>query len=40
LYRPVAKAVGLADRGKIAVGKLADLIRALLAGDIAAVRSL
>jgi alpha-D-ribose 1-methylphosphonate 5-triphosphate diphosphatase len=34
-----AEAVGLADRGEIAVGKRADLIRVHRAGDAAAVRS-
>jgi alpha-D-ribose 1-methylphosphonate 5-triphosphate diphosphatase len=34
-----AEAVGLADRGEIAVGKRADLIRVRVAGDVAAVRS-
>jgi alpha-D-ribose 1-methylphosphonate 5-triphosphate diphosphatase len=34
-----AEAVGLADRGEIAVGKRADLIRVHVAGDVPAVRS-
>lgn len=34
-----AKAVGLADRGEIAIGKRADLIRVRLAGGIPVVRS-
>jgi alpha-D-ribose 1-methylphosphonate 5-triphosphate diphosphatase len=34
-----AEAVGLSDRGEIAVGKRADLIRVHAKGDIAAVRS-
>jgi alpha-D-ribose 1-methylphosphonate 5-triphosphate diphosphatase len=34
-----AEAVGLGDRGEIAVGKRADLIRVRLAGDVPAVRS-
>lgn len=34
-----AEAIGLADRGEIAVGKRADLIRVHRAGDAAAVRS-
>jgi alpha-D-ribose 1-methylphosphonate 5-triphosphate diphosphatase len=34
-----AEAVGLNDRGEIAVGKRADLIRVHVAGDIAVVRS-
>jgi alpha-D-ribose 1-methylphosphonate 5-triphosphate diphosphatase len=34
-----AEAVGLTDRGEIAVGKRADLIRVRVAGDVPAVRS-
>ena len=34
-----AEAVGLADRGEIAVGKRADLIRVHVVGDVPAVRS-
>ena len=34
-----AEAVGLVDRGEIAVGKRADLIRVHVAGDVPAVRS-
>jgi len=34
-----AEAVGLTDRGEIAVGKRADLIRVHVAGDVPAVRS-
>jgi len=34
-----AEAVGLSDRGEIAVGKRADLIRVHVAGDVPAVRS-
>jgi alpha-D-ribose 1-methylphosphonate 5-triphosphate diphosphatase len=34
-----AEAVGLTDRGEIAIGKRADLIRVRLAGDVPAVRS-
>jgi alpha-D-ribose 1-methylphosphonate 5-triphosphate diphosphatase len=34
-----ARAVGLVDRGEIAVGKRADLIRVHVAGDVPAVRS-
>jgi alpha-D-ribose 1-methylphosphonate 5-triphosphate diphosphatase len=34
-----AEAVGLADRGEIAVGKRADLIRVHVAGDVPVVRS-
>jgi alpha-D-ribose 1-methylphosphonate 5-triphosphate diphosphatase len=34
-----AEAVGLADRGEIAVGKRADLIRVHVAHDVPAVRS-
>jgi alpha-D-ribose 1-methylphosphonate 5-triphosphate diphosphatase len=34
-----AEAVGLRDRGEIAVGKRADLIRVRLARDVPAVRS-
>ena len=34
-----AEAVGLRDRGEIAVGKRADLIRVLVLGDVPAVRS-
>ena len=34
-----AEAVGLADRGEVAIGKRADLIRVHVAGDVAVVRS-
>jgi len=34
-----AEAVGLTDRGEIAVGKRADLIRVRVAHDVPAVRS-
>ena len=34
-----AEAVGLTDRGEIAVGKRADLIRVHVAADVPAVRS-
>jgi alpha-D-ribose 1-methylphosphonate 5-triphosphate diphosphatase len=34
-----AEAVGLADRGEIAIGKRADLIRVHVAGDVPVVRS-
>jgi alpha-D-ribose 1-methylphosphonate 5-triphosphate diphosphatase len=34
-----AQAVGLTDRGEIAVGKRADLIRIHVAGDVPAVRA-
>ncbi|MEA2945875.1 MAG: alpha-D-ribose 1-methylphosphonate 5-triphosphate diphosphatase, partial [Alphaproteobacteria bacterium] len=34
-----AEAVGLADRGEIAIGKRADLIRVRVAHDVPAVRS-
>ena len=34
-----AEAVGLSDRGEIAVGKRADLIRVHVAGEVPAVRS-
>jgi len=34
-----AEAVGLTDRGEIAVGKRADLIRVHVAGEVPAVRS-
>jgi alpha-D-ribose 1-methylphosphonate 5-triphosphate diphosphatase len=34
-----AEAVGLSDRGEIAVGKRADLIRVRVAHDVPAVRS-
>ena len=34
-----AEAVGLTDRGEIAVGKRADLIRVRLARDVPMVRS-
>ena len=34
-----AEAVGLADRGEIAVGKRADLIRVHIAHDVPVVRS-
>jgi alpha-D-ribose 1-methylphosphonate 5-triphosphate diphosphatase len=34
-----AEAVGLADRGEIAVGKRADLIRVRIAGDVPVVRA-
>jgi alpha-D-ribose 1-methylphosphonate 5-triphosphate diphosphatase len=34
-----AEAVGLRDRGEIAVGKRADLIRVRVVGDVPAVRS-
>src|ERR1700704_1447501 len=37
--KPPAEAVGLTDRGEIAVGKRADLIRVRVAGDVPAVRS-
>jgi alpha-D-ribose 1-methylphosphonate 5-triphosphate diphosphatase len=37
--RTPAQAVGLTDRGEIAVGKRADLIRVRLAGEVPAVRS-
>jgi alpha-D-ribose 1-methylphosphonate 5-triphosphate diphosphatase len=37
--RTPAEAVGLADRGEIAVGKRADLIRVHVARDIPVVRS-
>jgi alpha-D-ribose 1-methylphosphonate 5-triphosphate diphosphatase len=37
--RNPAAAVGLTDRGEIAVGKRADLIRVRVAGDVPAVRS-
>ena len=34
-----AEAVGLDDRGEIAIGKRADLIRVRVAGDVPVVRS-
>jgi alpha-D-ribose 1-methylphosphonate 5-triphosphate diphosphatase len=37
--RTPAEAVGLHDRGEIAVGKRADLIRVRLAGDVPMVRA-
>jgi len=36
-YNP-AHSVGLDDRGEIAVGKRADLVRARIAGDLAQIR--
>jgi alpha-D-ribose 1-methylphosphonate 5-triphosphate diphosphatase len=36
--RAPAEAVGLDDRGEIAVGKRADLIRVRIVGDVPAVR--
>jgi alpha-D-ribose 1-methylphosphonate 5-triphosphate diphosphatase len=37
--RTPAEAVGLTDRGEIAIGKRADLIRVHVAGNVPVVRS-